>query len=207
MLDSERFDLAVGIIGLLSFPIVVGTIIHTQLPCTKLRELEATFAETEGLLHTSFEAGLLGPHDVASQLHTRLDMLKQDVEDARVESHCATTYAQNVKKMLTGLSRRIRSLLGEVKKLRADISTTSAHEKERLRQLRTSATCESGHGTGQQAALPAREPSLSAETGSQASSAPPGSENSISTYSVSLVPTHSEHGASEGSTGDERARS
>ncbi|OSD01162.1 hypothetical protein PYCCODRAFT_1468852 [Trametes coccinea BRFM310] len=144
MLDSEKFDLAVGIIGLLSFPIAIGTLVHTQLPCTWLRELEAIFAETEGLLHTTFEAGLLGPHDIATQFHTRLYVLKQDVEDVRVESHSATTYAQNIKKMLTGLSRRISSLCGEVKKLRADISTTSARERERLRQSQTEnpSTCE-----------------------------------------------------------------
>ncbi|KAI9067208.1 hypothetical protein FKP32DRAFT_1588846 [Trametes sanguinea] len=142
MLDSDKFDLAIGIISIVAFPTVIVTIIYNLLPSTRLVELETVFTETEGLLKKNFEAGLLGPQDIAAQFHRRISLLERDIEDVRVESHCATTYIQNVKKMLGGLSRRIFYLCNEVKELRADISTTSARERERLRRSQASASGE-----------------------------------------------------------------
>ncbi|CDO77286.1 hypothetical protein BN946_scf184753.g36 [Trametes cinnabarina] len=48
--------------------------------------------------------------------------------------------------MLGGLTRRISSLCDQVKELRADISTTSARERERLRQSRVATAHETGAG-------------------------------------------------------------
>ncbi|CDO77288.1 hypothetical protein BN946_scf184753.g38 [Trametes cinnabarina] len=138
----QTLDTIVGIVGLISVPPVIAALIYSQLPCTRLRELEEIFSETEGLLQKNTEAGLLGSHDIVSGFHNRLEQLRGKIEDVRVESHCATTYAQNLKKMLAGLSRRIYSICSEVKKLRAKISTTSARERERLRRAAADTSAE-----------------------------------------------------------------
>ncbi|KAJ3017217.1 hypothetical protein NUW54_g638 [Trametes sanguinea] len=140
----DILGLITGIFSILSVPIGVIAFIYNLLPCTRLRELEQIFSETEDMLHKTAEAGLLGSQRTAYEFQTRLEALRASLEDVRVESHCAATYAQNFKKMLAGLSRRIFSLCAQVKMLRADISTTSARERERLRQANTSVTGEPG---------------------------------------------------------------
>ncbi|KAI9067210.1 hypothetical protein FKP32DRAFT_291957 [Trametes sanguinea] len=102
----DILGLITGIFSILSVPIGVVAIIYNLLSCTRLRELEQIFAETEDMLHKTAEAGLLGPQRTASGFQTRLEALRISLEDVRVESHCAATYAQNFKKMLAGLSRR-----------------------------------------------------------------------------------------------------
>ncbi|KAI9067214.1 hypothetical protein FKP32DRAFT_1588852 [Trametes sanguinea] len=136
----QNLDTAVGIIGILTAPPVLGALIYSLLPCTRLRELEQLFAETEGLLQKNAEAGLLGSCDVAFGFHSRLNLLRERVERVQVESHRATTYIQNLMKMLGGLSRRISNICSDVKELRADISTTTARERERLRQAQNTPT-------------------------------------------------------------------
>ncbi|OSD01160.1 hypothetical protein PYCCODRAFT_1459843 [Trametes coccinea BRFM310] len=135
--NNQNLDTVLGVLGLVSVPPVLGALIYNLLPCTRLQELEQIFSETEGMLQKNTEAGLLGTRDMVSGFHRRLEMLRGQIDDARAESHSATTYAQNFKKMLAGLSRRIYSLSGEVKKLRADISTTTARERERLREAQS----------------------------------------------------------------------
>ncbi|KAI9067212.1 hypothetical protein FKP32DRAFT_291150 [Trametes sanguinea] len=131
-------DTILGVIGLLTIPPAFGALIYNLLPSTRLPDLEQIFSETEGLLQKNTEAGLLGSHDVALGFRSRLELLRTRLEEVQVESHCATTLLQNVKKMLGGLSRCIFYLSNDVKELRADISTTSARERERLRQCQAS---------------------------------------------------------------------
>ncbi|KAJ2976266.1 hypothetical protein NUW54_g11595 [Trametes sanguinea] len=125
--NNQTLGTVLSVIGLVSVPSILGAMIYNLLPCTRLQELEQLFAETEGMLHKNTEAGLLGTCDMVSGFHRRLGLLRGKIDDARAESHCATTYAQNFKKMLAGLSRRIYSLCGEVKDLRADISVRRIH--------------------------------------------------------------------------------
>lgn len=141
MPDSYQiFDVFVGVFSLLTVVPFVVTYLNWFLPRAQMRELQETFHDTQSHLYKNIEDGLLGQHLNVAGFQHRLDLydvhhlrccrsrsslhhcrLKSRTEDIDADTRRAITYPQNLIKMLSGLSRRIYVLCGEVKALRADI--------------------------------------------------------------------------------------
>ncbi|KAH9949302.1 hypothetical protein B0H21DRAFT_882013 [Amylocystis lapponica] len=71
-----------------------------------------TLEETESLLRDVVEEGLLSDARFVAETRRHLSLIRLQVEDYRLESHCATTFTKQLKGVLSGLSRKIAMWTG-----------------------------------------------------------------------------------------------
>ncbi|KAI0364013.1 hypothetical protein BV20DRAFT_60585 [Pilatotrama ljubarskyi] len=121
------FDIVVGVVGLLAIALqYLHVFIKARLPSSKLRVLEETLEQTQSLLDTCVEEGRLRRGNLAADFQTRLNAVKTDVNQVRIETLAAKTYFEDLKNMLRGLSRRTDDLREQVTEIRVQISLSSA---------------------------------------------------------------------------------
>ncbi|KAA1476519.1 hypothetical protein DENSPDRAFT_843511 [Dentipellis sp. KUC8613] len=129
---------AIDIFGLVSGIIsIIALLIHavrSHLPAVKMEELDGLLMETESLFHDAQEQGLLKSSRFVEQTKESLENFQNSAMAIRAQVHSATSLSAQFLEMLKGLSKRISTVSKQVKTVRAKISTTSAREKERLRQ-------------------------------------------------------------------------
>ncbi|KAI0351978.1 hypothetical protein OH77DRAFT_828288 [Trametes cingulata] len=121
------FDIVVGVFGLLALTLqYLYLLIKARLPSSKLRVLDETLEQTQSLLDTCVEEGRLRRGNLAEDYQRRLNELKTDANQLRIETLSAKTYFEDFKNMLNGLSRRTDGLCEQVTKIRVTISLSSA---------------------------------------------------------------------------------
>ncbi|KZT72364.1 hypothetical protein DAEQUDRAFT_641431, partial [Daedalea quercina L-15889] len=95
-----------GAIGLVTVLPLLYAIIVAHLPASQIKALEDALADTNQLLETVIEKGLLSDKDY--------------------------TTSQQIRGLLSGLSYNIHCLCRQVKRIRAEISKTTSEERRRL---------------------------------------------------------------------------
>ncbi|KAI0944015.1 hypothetical protein AcV7_001950 [Taiwanofungus camphoratus] len=129
----DIWGIVAGVLGTLSLIPMLASIVNDQLPSTKLMVLEETLLDTESLLRSVSEEGLFSNSNFISETGHRLLFFHSTAEEYRTATYCATTFMKQLKEMMKGLSAKISLLCMEVKKVRANISSTSSKQRERLR--------------------------------------------------------------------------
>ncbi|KAI0669475.1 hypothetical protein C8Q78DRAFT_1040155 [Trametes maxima] len=133
---AGAWDLFVGIIGVLTGIPIAWTLIAMQLPSRKLRDLFDALSETETLLESCVEGGLLREHHVLV-FQGRLTALRNRAIETRTQA-----YARNIHEefanWMGGLSSKINRISKDVRDVGSRIKTTSSHEREE--RQRTEAT-------------------------------------------------------------------
>ncbi|THH13156.1 hypothetical protein EW146_g7035 [Bondarzewia mesenterica] len=112
-------------------------ILRSYLPSVKLRELDDTLEETEGLFQDAQEQGLLTDASFVTVTRQHLSALRDRTLLVRSDVHAATTPIQQFHQMSKGLSLAISVICRDVKNVRSIISTSSAEARLRLREERT----------------------------------------------------------------------
>ncbi|TBU23698.1 hypothetical protein BD311DRAFT_730853 [Dichomitus squalens] len=124
-----------GVIGVLTAIPLIWRIARSQHPETKMKELESILKDTEGLLHSVVEEGLLDPQRDVPHFEYQLTLYRSRAESFR-EQTCivAINWRKVFQAWLQGLSRRIATLCEQVKEIRAEICETSAEARMQLIQ-------------------------------------------------------------------------
>ncbi|EGO02261.1 hypothetical protein SERLA73DRAFT_133192 [Serpula lacrymans var. lacrymans S7.3] len=115
-----------GIIGL------IYSVLHSQLPTTKLKSLDAIIQETQDLFHNATEDGLFVNPRFVTQVEDELFYYRNQTADLRTRALCTNSIFQEYIEMARGLSRTISIVHANVAKLRSSVLTTSEEERKRL---------------------------------------------------------------------------
>ncbi|GBE86771.1 hypothetical protein SCP_1000130 [Sparassis crispa] len=132
---ASAFDilgLIFGVLGFLSSIPVFYAIVSSQLPSQKLKELDEVLVETEHIWRNTVREGLFAGKPFEEKTNLVLSMQRCQAENLRLQAHRATSFFQEFKAMLRGLSWSISYLCLKVKDTRADISSTTAEERKRI---------------------------------------------------------------------------
>ncbi|KAI0772832.1 hypothetical protein BD413DRAFT_35312 [Trametes elegans] len=125
------WDLFIGALSVgLAAPVIMR-IVNSQLPTQRLVILTTVFEDTDALLTSCVEQGLIKEPSTAL-FHSRIEQLRERVLVARLQALGAKNYYEDFYNMCGGLSFRMRKVYNDVRALRAKISTTSLGERERL---------------------------------------------------------------------------
>ncbi|RPD57214.1 hypothetical protein L226DRAFT_572571 [Lentinus tigrinus ALCF2SS1-7] len=143
---SNTFNLISAAIGMLVAIPVVWAIIQSQLPPAKLRRLEETLTETESLLGSVIEEGLLDPMVSVPHFRSQLSTFRSSADRLREQTYMATTLRKQFAAWFGGLSSRLSVLCEQVAGIRARICETSAEARARLSQQDPSHCEPSGRG-------------------------------------------------------------
>ncbi|KAI0351970.1 hypothetical protein OH77DRAFT_1428998 [Trametes cingulata] len=124
-----RWELFVGIVGVLTaIPVLVHLFI-SQLPSRKLPGLFKTLEEADAVFEDSIEEGLLKEHHI-TEFRALLGGLHSRANEVRAQVHAARDCLEDIVNWAKGLTSKINQLNDDVKEVRADISTTSTRERE-----------------------------------------------------------------------------
>ncbi|KAI0351968.1 hypothetical protein OH77DRAFT_1592422 [Trametes cingulata] len=124
-----RWEVFVGVVGVLSALPVLLLLLIAQLPSRKLRGLLETLSEADAVFQDSIEEGLLQEHDV-QEFRYRLSLLHSRTSEVRARVHAARDWFEDVTNWAKGLTSKINQLNRDAKTVRANISTTSTRERE-----------------------------------------------------------------------------
>ncbi|THH13154.1 hypothetical protein EW146_g7037 [Bondarzewia mesenterica] len=135
----ELFGLVSGILSTIA---LLAGAFNMNLPSVRIKELDATLEETENLFRDAQEQGLLMDAIFVERTLEKLQSLRNSTVVLRGKAHSATTTLQQGVEMTKGLSIKISLLCGEVKSVRAKISSTTAEAKARLQQSVTTSSAD-----------------------------------------------------------------
>ncbi|KAJ3009449.1 hypothetical protein NUW54_g2778 [Trametes sanguinea] len=124
----ELFTTIFGV-GAVVFGIVCRLLVK-QLPSRKLAHLCDVLGETQSFLGDCVEEGILKECHIRA-FQKRLTTLRNRTNEVRATVHAATTWFEDFANWKAGLSSKISRLVRDVKKVRYNISTTSAREREK----------------------------------------------------------------------------
>ncbi|RPD57197.1 hypothetical protein L226DRAFT_536640 [Lentinus tigrinus ALCF2SS1-7] len=131
---TNIYGLAVSAIGVFGVVPLIWACVRSQLPTTKLRELDETLTDTESLLRSVVEEGLLDPTQHVPHFQVAIQTFRSATEHFREETYMATDLSKQLAAWFDGLSRRISVLCAQVKKVRASICETSVEARMQLMQ-------------------------------------------------------------------------
>ncbi|KAH7887370.1 hypothetical protein F5I97DRAFT_1925826 [Phlebopus sp. FC_14] len=181
-MDDNAFSIYSNVFG-----IVVGSVslitlafgLHMHFPSKKIKYLESVLDETEKLFQSALEDGLLPQHKFTSWVEARLYQLREDTMLLRPRAYRATTWVQDCKELLKGLSLAIGKVCYQVRELRAEIITSSEAQRRNLSARRNAAT--SSASSSSHVISPVGSNSMMDRTNSSASSiaAPESVESTI----------------------------
>ncbi|TBU39411.1 hypothetical protein BD309DRAFT_432034 [Dichomitus squalens] len=124
-----------GAISILTVVSLIWTLVRDQHPETRMKELESTLKDTEALLRSLVEEGLLDPQRHVPHFESHLTLYRSRADSFREETCIATIdWRRVLKAWFHGLSKRIATLCVQVKKIRAAICETSAEARLQLMQ-------------------------------------------------------------------------
>ncbi|KAH7889160.1 hypothetical protein F5I97DRAFT_1802028 [Phlebopus sp. FC_14] len=129
---SNVFGIIVGSVSLIA--LAFG--LHMHLPSQRIKYLKSILDETDDIFKSAVEDGLLPEQRFTSKTANRLSQLREDTMTLRSRAYCATTWVQVCKELLKGLSPDIGRTCHDVKKLRAEIITSSEAERRNLSSRR-----------------------------------------------------------------------
>ncbi|EIW54611.1 uncharacterized protein TRAVEDRAFT_50749 [Trametes versicolor FP-101664 SS1] len=110
-----------GILGTVSAVPIVLQWLENRLPQTLLRQLEAVVADIESLLSDLAQHGVLFKHTARREYQEHIASIEKRARKARLRSYQATTYTEQLRAFLTGLSKDVIALHDEAIQLRASI--------------------------------------------------------------------------------------
>ncbi|RPD57199.1 hypothetical protein L226DRAFT_561497 [Lentinus tigrinus ALCF2SS1-7] len=143
---SNTFGIFSGAFGIVVAIPLIWTIIHSQLPLAKLRQLEETLTETESLFRSVIEEGLLDPTENVPHFRRQLASVRSNADLLREQTYMATTLKKQLAAWLNGLSGEISVQCTNATGIRARICETSAEARARLSQQDPSDRELSGRG-------------------------------------------------------------
>ncbi|PIL33739.1 hypothetical protein GSI_04364 [Ganoderma sinense ZZ0214-1] len=141
---SDIWNITSGVLSLA--PCFFGYLYH-QLPSYLFRLLDGTLKETESLLGSSMEDGLITDSSLTLKYMQSAEQLRTRAERMRPLVYRATTYWLELRSIFDGLSREISKLSAEVLGLRAEVCAAISSSRERLRDEAELAPSEGGAGT------------------------------------------------------------
>ncbi|KAI0669465.1 hypothetical protein C8Q78DRAFT_1080162 [Trametes maxima] len=125
---SDILDIFNTILAVLGFLAVVFQllfwILHSRLPSTKLRILQATLAETQHTLNQCVEEGRLSSNGEAEDFQRNLNELSTRISAISLQTLQARTFTDDLRNMWKGLSRSMDGLREEVILTRSNISVS-----------------------------------------------------------------------------------
>ncbi|KAI0691781.1 hypothetical protein C8T65DRAFT_670344 [Cerioporus squamosus] len=131
---TSLYGIIASAIGIVAVVPLIWSCIRNQLPTAKLRELDETLTETESLLRSVVEEGLLDPARDVPHFQAHIQQFRSSAEHFREETYMATDLSKQLAAWFDGLSTRISMLSTRVKKVRANICETSVEARMQLMQ-------------------------------------------------------------------------
>ncbi|KII88219.1 hypothetical protein PLICRDRAFT_54061 [Plicaturopsis crispa FD-325 SS-3] len=135
-LGMDLFGLIAGALSLLA---LFHSVVISQLPKTKIKDLDAVIRETEDQFYRDIEDGFLSNKNFVFQVEEQLCSYHLDCEKLRIRVLGAKSFLAEFWELLKGLSVSISTLCSEVSELQSEIITTSQEarmEMARTRRLR-----------------------------------------------------------------------
>ncbi|KAM5537887.1 hypothetical protein V8D89_008363 [Ganoderma adspersum] len=188
-------------------PCALGYVYH-QLPSYLFRVMDDALKETESLLSSSLEDGLIPDSSLTLKFMQSAEQFRSCAERMRPQVYRAATYWAQLKAISSGLAGEISTLSAEVMDLRAEVCATISSSRERLIEEAELAPPQGAAGTvadvhGASVSVPLGGPGTAASRfynlAQARSSGPSGSE-------VTLVDFPTGNGGSRMSGGAETAR-
>ncbi|KAI0364015.1 hypothetical protein BV20DRAFT_983451 [Pilatotrama ljubarskyi] len=136
---SDVWDIVIGVLSIVAGVPLIVRYVHKQLPSKKLQVLLDLLDDTSTLFTSCIEQGLVN-ESAAAEFQTQLTKLRDRGDEVRLEALSAKSYTDDVVNMVKGLTRKINAVCKDVRELRAEISTTSFRERERLEAERRAIT-------------------------------------------------------------------
>ncbi|KAH7890278.1 hypothetical protein F5I97DRAFT_1922604 [Phlebopus sp. FC_14] len=125
---SNVFGIIVGSTSL----IVLAFGFHLHLPTNKMKTLDVLLDETDKILRSVLEEGLLSQQRFGRSVEYRFSSLQKQSMDLRSRVYCVTTWAQDCKGFVQGVSADIGRTCYELKMLRAEVITASEAARRNL---------------------------------------------------------------------------
>ncbi|TFK85936.1 hypothetical protein K466DRAFT_664142 [Polyporus arcularius HHB13444] len=120
-----------GVLSILAMIPLAVRYINSQLPTKKLQPMFELLGDANSLLLSCVEEGLVYGRK-AQNYETTLSQLRSKAEDARLRATSAKTYYEDLANWWKGLTQSIGEICMNVRDVRADISSNSLRERERL---------------------------------------------------------------------------
>ncbi|EGN92054.1 hypothetical protein SERLA73DRAFT_164257 [Serpula lacrymans var. lacrymans S7.3] len=118
----------------ISLVALIGHVLHRYLPSARMKILVEALDDTEGMIYSMAEAGLLPRSRAVLEMEERLAILRAKSSELHAKAVCATTPWKECKELCKGLSASIGICLCQVKELRASAVMISEAERRRLRE-------------------------------------------------------------------------
>ncbi|KAI0772843.1 hypothetical protein BD413DRAFT_542506 [Trametes elegans] len=115
------WDLFIGALSVGLAAPVIKRLVDSQLPTKWLVIMTTVFDDTDALLTSCVEQGLI-KEPLAALFHSQIESLRQRALVTRLRALGAKDYYEDIKNMCGGLSFRIREVCNDVRGLRAEIS-------------------------------------------------------------------------------------
>ncbi|KAI0684918.1 hypothetical protein C8T65DRAFT_680878 [Cerioporus squamosus] len=122
------------VLGVLSIALAIQTVwrlLKKKLPSKRVRRMYKLLDDADALLISCGEEGLVHGKK-AEGFRRNLARLRQFAAEVRLEANTAKSYPEDFANMLKGLTERIDDICQEAVDIRANISTSSMRERERL---------------------------------------------------------------------------
>ncbi|KAI0330383.1 hypothetical protein GY45DRAFT_1345955 [Cubamyces sp. BRFM 1775] len=140
-----RWDMFVGVMGVLTAVPVVYCFIAIQLPSRKVKALFESFTETDALFEGCIEEGLLKEHHI-QEFRAHLKTLRRRANEVRAQVLAARTFREDVTNWAKGLTFKINQIHTGLTDVRATISTTSTREREERERAEAAQRAATGCG-------------------------------------------------------------
>ncbi|RPD57826.1 hypothetical protein L226DRAFT_309565 [Lentinus tigrinus ALCF2SS1-7] len=132
MMDFQSlWSILLGVLSIVLALLGTWSFVNTQLPSKNLHTMFDMLDDTDGLLLSCKEEGLV-PVDAADDFRTKLAWHRASAEETRLRTLAAKNYIEDFTNWLRGLTRKMRKICQDVREIRSEISTTSMRERQRL---------------------------------------------------------------------------
>ncbi|KII88222.1 hypothetical protein PLICRDRAFT_616320 [Plicaturopsis crispa FD-325 SS-3] len=131
-LGTDLFGLIAGALGLLA---LFHSVVVSQLPKNKIKELDTILRETENQFYEDMAYGFLSNKTFIAQVKEQLIAYHLEYDKVRSRALGAKSFSAGFVELLKGLSITISALSRQITYLQADIITTS--QEARMEMART----------------------------------------------------------------------
>ncbi|KAH7889165.1 hypothetical protein F5I97DRAFT_1923732 [Phlebopus sp. FC_14] len=142
-MDNPAFAFYTNVFGIIVGSVSLITLafgFHVNLPSNRMKTLEILLDETDKIFNSALEDGLLPEQEFIYKVKCHLYQLREDTMLFRLRVYCVTTWLQDCKELLKGLSVAIGKTCYELRKLRAAIVTSSEAQRRNLCATRDATT-------------------------------------------------------------------
>ncbi|RPD57822.1 hypothetical protein L226DRAFT_563618 [Lentinus tigrinus ALCF2SS1-7] len=125
------WNIALGVLSICMAIQGIFRFINNRLPSNRLHSMSGLLQDANELLLSCSEEGLV-PSDAADDFRQKLSLLRSRADEVRLETLAAKNRKEDFANWLKGLTRDINQICQDVREIRAEISTSSIRERERL---------------------------------------------------------------------------